>query len=826
MARGTLRIYLGAAPGVGKTFAMLGEGLRRVGRGTDVVVGLVETHGRPRTAEQIGDLEVVPRRNLDYRGTSFEEMDVDAVLARRPAVALVDEYAHSNVPGSRNAKRWQDVEELLDAGIDVISTLNMQHLESVNDVVEQITGVKQRETIPDEIVRRADQIELVDMTPEALRRRLAHGNVYPAERIDAALGNYFRQGNLGALRELALLWVADRVDEALQSYRDRHGIDRPWETRERVLVGLTGSPDGDRLIRRASRMAARARADLMAVHVRTQDGLEADSDAALSRQRALVEELGGGYREFVGEDTGATLVSGARSLNATQIVLGASRRSRWKELTRGSVVNRVIRDSGVGIDVHVISLAADDEDERPLVPRGRRPSALPPRRQIVGLVLGGVLVVALGIVLSHLRHHLSLPSVLLLYLLAVVVVAAVGGLWAALATAVVSFLVVNWFFTPPLHAFTIGETENLLALFVFLAVATIVSGFVSLAARRAADGRRAHAEAQVLAALAGESTVQALLDRVRAAFGLDSVCLWRMDHAETTLVAVAGRSAASDEGERFEAGPSHVLIVNGGRIRPEDRPLLTAFGREVAASLHVAELEAGVSTVDSLAAANELRTALLSAVSHDLRTPLAGIKASVTSLLADDVAWGPEDTDAFLRAIDEDADRLDALVANLLDMSRLQTGALDVDTLPIGLEDVVPAALRSIGEPADRVVVDVPGDLPRVDADPGLLERALANVLANAIGHGGGAPVRLTAGPAGGMIDLRVCDRGPGVPPAGREAMFRPFQRLGDAPSGEGIGLGLAVARGFVQAMGGAVEVEDTPGGGLTVVLRLREASA
>ena len=766
MARGTLRIYLGAAPGVGKTFAMLGEGLRRVGRGTDVVVGLVETHGRPRTAEQIGDLEVVPRRNLDYRGTSFEEMDVDAVLARRPAVALVDEYAHSNVPGSRNAKRWQDVEELLDAGIDVISTLNMQHLESVNDVVEQITGVKQRETIPDEIVRRADQIELVDMTPEALRRRLAHGNVYPAERIDAALGNYFRQGNLGALRELALLWVADRVDEALQSYRDRHGIDRPWETRERVLVGLTGSPDGDRLIRRASRMAARARADLMAVHVRTQDGLEADSDAALSRQRALVEELGGGYREFVGEDTGATLVSGARSLNATQIVLGASRRSRWKELTRGSVVNRVIRDSGVGIDVHVISLAADDEDERPLVPRGRRPSALPPRRQIVGLVLGGVLVVALGIVLSHLRHHLSLPSVLLLYLLAVVVVAAVGGLWAALATAVVSFLVVNWFFTPPLHAFTIGETENLLALFVFLAVATIVSGFVSLAARRAADGRRAHAEAQVLAALAGESTVQALLDRVRAAFGLDSVCLWRVDHAETTLVAVAGRSAASDEGERFEAGPSHVLIVNGGRIRPEDRPLLTAFGREVAASLHVAELEAGVSTVDSLAAANELRTALLSAVSHDLRTPLAGIKASVTSLLADDVAWGPEDTDAFLRAIDEDADRLDALVANLLDMSRLQTGALDVDTLPIGLEDVVPAALRSIGEPADRVVVDVPGDLPRVDADPGLLERALANVLANAIGHGGGAPVRLTAGPAGGMIDLRVCDRGPGVPPA------------------------------------------------------------
>jgi two-component system sensor histidine kinase KdpD len=328
----------------------------------------------------------------------------------------------------------------------------------------------------------------------------------------------------------------------------------------------------------------------------------------------------------------------------------------------------------------------------------------------------------------------------------------------------------------------------------------------------------------VLSALAGESTVQALLDRMRTAFGLDGVCLWRVGHGGPVLVALSGRESAADEGERFETGPSHVMSVSGGRIGPDVRPLLTAFGREVAASLHLAELEAGVSTVDSLAAANELRTALLSAVSHDLRTPLAGIKASVTSLLADDVAWGPEDTEAFLHVIDEDVDRLDALVANLLDMSRLEAGALEVDTLPIGLEDVIPAALRSIGDPADGVVVDVPNDLPRVDADPGLLERALANVLANALGHGGGTPVRVTAGPAGGMVDLRVCDRGPGVPHTGREAMFRPFQRLGDAPSGEGIGLGLAVAHGFVQAMGGAIEVEDTPGGGLTVVLRLREA--
>ena len=292
MARGTLRIYLGAAPGVGKTFAMLGEGHRRAGRGTDVVVGYVETHGREKTAEQVAGLEVVPRRVVEYRGTAFEEMDLDAILARRPEVALVDELAHTNVPGSQHEKRWEDVEALLAAGITVISTLNVQHLESVNDVVEQITGIKQQETIPDAVVRRADQIELVDMAPEAIRRRMAHGNIYPAERIDASLGNYFRTGNLGALRELALLWVADRVDDALQDYRERHGIDRPWETRERVVVALTGSADGERLVRRAARMATRTKADFFAVHVRPQDGLAGGVADRLNRQRELVEELG------------------------------------------------------------------------------------------------------------------------------------------------------------------------------------------------------------------------------------------------------------------------------------------------------------------------------------------------------------------------------------------------------------------------------------------------------------------------------------------------------------------------------------------------------
>jgi two-component system, OmpR family, sensor histidine kinase KdpD len=354
MVRGHLRVYLGAAPGVGKTYAMLNEGWRRRQRGTDVVVGYLETHGRAQTAEQLRDLETVPRRTIRYRHADFEEMDVDAVLSRRPQVALVDELAHTNVPGSRNAKRWQDVNELLDAGIDVITTLNIQHLESMNDVVEAITGVRQRETIPDEVVRAAEQVELVDMTAEALRRRMSHGNIYAADKIDEALTNYFRHGNLDALRELALLWVADRVDDALLRYRREHGIEEPWETRERVVVALTGAPSGEHLIRRAARMASRGRAELLGVHIRATDGRSRPPDAGLERHRDLIESLGGTYHEIIADDIGPALIGFARRENATQLVLGASRRTRWAELTAGSVISQVVRDSGA-IDVHIIS---------------------------------------------------------------------------------------------------------------------------------------------------------------------------------------------------------------------------------------------------------------------------------------------------------------------------------------------------------------------------------------------------------------------------------------------------------------------------------------
>src|SRR5262245_3186548 len=382
--RGSLRIYLGAAAGVGKTFAMLGEAHRRASRGTDVVVAFVETHGRRRTTEQLAGLEVMPRRTIEYRGTSFEEMDVDAVLARHPQIALVDEFAHTNVPGSRNPKRWQDIEELLNAGIDVITNVNIQHLESLNDVVMKITGVPQRETVPDAVVRAADQVELIDMPPEALRRRMAHGNIAPAEKVDAALNNYFRPGNLAALRELALLWLADKVDEGLQRYREAHGIQGTWEARERVVVALTGGPEGETLIRRAARIAARSSGgDLLAVYVTRSDGLTGADPAALAVQRRLTESLGGSYHQVVGDDVPDALLAFARAEHATQLVLGAGRRSLLSALLTGPGVSlRTIRESG-DIDVHIVTHARMGRGRR--LPTRRGGLSLP--RQVAGYAL-------------------------------------------------------------------------------------------------------------------------------------------------------------------------------------------------------------------------------------------------------------------------------------------------------------------------------------------------------------------------------------------------------------------------------------------------------
>jgi two-component system sensor histidine kinase KdpD len=840
MARGTLRIYLGAAPGVGKTFAMLGEGRRRAERGTDVVVGYVETHGRKMTAEQLGDLEVIPRAHVEYRGTSFEEMDVDAIIARRPEVALVDELAHSNVPGSRHEKRWEDVEALLDAGIIVISTLNVQHLESVNDVVEQITGVPQREKLPDEVLRGADQVELVDMSPDALRRRMAHGNVYPPEKVDAALSNYFRIGNLTALRELALLWLADEVDEDLDRYRTAHGIAGTWEARERVVVALTGGPEGDTLIRRASRIAARSKgADLLAVHVTRSDGLTDAAPANLDRQRSLVENLGGTYHQVVGDDVARALLDFAQGANATQLVVGASRRSRLGRLLGAGVGARTAALSG-SIDVHMIT-----HEEVGHATRALHRGALTTERQIAGFVLACVGLPVLSVALANLRGTFTLPSDILLFLMAVVSVALVGGLYPALFAAIVGFLLLNYYFTPPYYRFTIGDHENLLALGSYLLIAAAVSVVVDLASRRTREAARASADAQVLSTLAGsilrgESAPSAVLERLRETYNLTSVTLLERDtsagltpttqrdrHAWRTVATVGGEPCFTpDEGEvDIPIGEELSLVLRGRTLRAEDRRVLEAFAAQAAVALRQRRLSEEAERIRPLAEADRTRTALLNAVSHDLRSPLASAKAAVEGLSSADVTWTPEQEAELLATATESLDRLDRLVANLLDMSRLQAGALALASQSVAVEDVIPLAVDDIGTPRGRVDIQVPEAVPEVLADPALLERVLANLIANALRYSPESePVTVTASALGDRVEVRVIDRGPGIPEPDRDRVFLPFQRLGDRDNDTGVGLGLALSRGLAEAMGGSLEPEDTPGGGLTMTLTLRRS--
>ncbi|MEU0398413.1 sensor histidine kinase KdpD [Streptomyces sp. NPDC006208] len=832
MARGKLRIYLGAAPGVGKTYAMLSEAHRRVERGTDCVVAFVEHHNRPRTEVMLHGLEQIPRQELEYRDTAFTEMDVDAVLRRAPAVALVDELPHTNVPGSRNAKRWQDVEELLAAGIDVITTVNIQHLESLGDVVESITGVRQRETVPDEVVRRADQIELVDMSPQALRRRMAHGNIYKADKVDAALSNYFRPGNLTALRELALLWTADRVDEYLQQYRGEHNIRSTWQARERIVVGLTGGPEGRTLIRRATRLAEKgAGGEVLAVYISRSDGLSSASPKELAVQRTLIEDLGGTFHHVVGEDIPQALLEFARGVNATQIVLGASRRKSWQYIFGPGVSATVAVRSGPDLDVHIVTHEEVARGRGLPVARGAR---LGRSRTIWGWLTAVAGPALLTLLLTNVQADLGLANDMLLFLTLTVAAALLGGLFPALASAAFGSLLLNYYFTPPLHRLTIADPKNIVAIVIFVSVAVSVASVVDLAARRTQQAARLRAESEILSFLAGsvlrgETSLEALLERVRETFAMESVALLERE-SDVDPWSCAGSvgggvppARPDDADVDMPVGDRMALALTGRVLPAEDRRVLGAFAAQAAVVLDRQRLVGQAEQARQLAEGNRIRTALLAAVSHDLRTPLAAIKASVTSLRSDDVEWSDEDEDELLASIEEGTDRLDHLVGNLLDMSRLQTGTVAPLIREIDLDEVVPMALG--GVPEDSVLLDVPEDLPMVAVDPGLLERAVANIVENAVKYSpDGEPVLVSADAIGDRVEVRVVDRGPGVPDEAKERIFAPFQRHGDAPRGAGVGLGLAVARGFTEAMGGTLTAEDTPGGGLTMMLTVRTA--
>jgi two-component system sensor histidine kinase KdpD len=812
---------LGAAPGVGKTFAMLEEGRRLRDEGRDVVVAVVETHGRAATSSLVEGLEIVPRRQVDHRGVRLEEMDLDAVIARRPDLALVDELAHTNAPGSAHAKRWEDVASLLDAGIDVISTVNIQHIESLNDVVQQITGVPQRETIPDSVLRTADQVELVDLAPQSLRDRLSQGLVYPAARVDAALSNYFRLGNLTALRELALLWLADEVDSALQAYRAEQGIKQSWEARERIVVALTGGPEGDTLLRRGARIAQRSGGgQLFAVHVTSPDGLAGPDAAVLAGQQALAVTLGGTFHQLVAEQVPSALVEFARSVNATQLVIGVSRRSRLQTFFGGAgTSSNVVRLSG-DIDVHMVSHSEAGKLRLPHVG-----GALSIRRRLTGLALAVVGLPLLTMLLTLFRSDQSLPTDVLMFQLFIVVVALVGGIWPALLSAVVAGFLLDFFFVPPLYLIRIADPLHFLALVIFIIVAALVSLVVDQAARRARLAARASAEAEVLVAVAGgvlqgADALQALVSRLRESFGMTSVLLRQGD--ETVAVAVdPGSAAADDEPTTLPLGENAQIELLGHPLEPSDRRILGAFVSQLESALVQRRLTNEAAGAKPLAEADRLRSALLAAVSHDLRRPLASATAAVSSLRSPDVKLGAADRAELLATADESLIALGTLVTDLLDATRLQAGVVGVALAPVAFDDVVGGALDELQLSPGEVTLDL-NPVPMVDADAALLQRAVVNLLSNALRFSpDGSPPALATSQFGDRVQLRVIDRGPGIPAHKREDAFVPFQRLGDVDNSAGVGLGLSLSKGFVEAMEGTLEAEDTPGGGLTMVIEL-----
>ncbi len=842
--RARLQVWLGFAPGVGKTFAMLQNARDLQETGTDVAVGWVDTHGRYDTAALLLGLDIVPRRRVPHRGVELDELDLDAALARKPGILIVDELAHENAPGSRHPKRWQDVFELLDAGIEVHTTLNVQHLESLNDVVAQITGVRVRETVPDAVLDRADQIVVVDLQPDELLQRLRDGKVYLGANAERAARGFFRRGNLLALRELALRRAAERVDADVQAYRREHQIADAWAAGERILVCVGASPASASVIRAGRRIAAGLRAPWTAVWVE-RSGAPPLGDADRDRLDAnlrLAESLGASVVRLSGPRASDVLLDYARRHSVTRIVIGKPTHPRWRDRLGGSLLDEVVRGSGE-IEVQV---TAGDEDRRP-------PAGAPQPRAArwvewvapVALVAAATAIGVLG------RGLLDLPDVVMLYVLAIMAVALRAGRAPSTLAAALSVAVFDFFFIPPFYTFDVADLRHLFTFGMMFAVGLVISTLVLRIRRQergavererrtaslyalARDLGGSRDEAEAAAAIARHvgdvfgGAVAVLLPDERGALAVASeapldaqdlgVARWAFEHETAAGIGTDTLPGARVHCVPLRSGPRvlGVLVIAPPDGRGADRDQLDAFARQGALALERARLVEEGKAVTLRARAEEMRSSLLSAVSHDLRTPLASITGAASALRDGPTAADPGRRSELVATIAEEAERLEKLVANLLDMTRLEGGAV-VQREWVPLEEVIGSALVRLektlaGHP---IRTDLDPALPLVALDPLLAEQLLVNLLENAAKYTpAGTPIEVSARVVARRLEIAVCDRGPGLPPGTESRVFEKFFRAAPGRA-SGVGLGLAICRAVAQAHGGAIAAENRAGGGV-----------
>ena len=849
--RGKLKIFLGAAPGVGKTYEMLTQARRRRLDGVDVVVAVVETHGRMETEVLTKGFEIVPKKRSLYKGHVVAEMDLDAVLQRHPKLALVDELAHTNAEGSRHPKRYQDVEELLAAGIDVYSTINIQHIDSLNDVVAQITRIRVRETIPDSVLDEADEIELVDTTADDLLERLKEGKVYVKAQAERALQHFFQPGNLAALRELALRKAAQHVDRDVVDYMQAHAIGGPWAAGEHVLCCINEHPSSAELVRRGRRLADNLKAPLTVLYIEGPRHLslgEVEKDRIADTMR-IAERLGAETVMQPGRDIAGTILDYARRKNVTHILIGKSERSRWFELLHGSVVRDLMRDSGA-ISVTAVLARGDAVARKTVATADARPEG--GWRRYVFSSLAIAIPILAGMALRAVSNQ-ALASIGMLFLVPVMISAVSFGLRAALFTAFFSLLAYNFFFLPPLYTLTIADPNNWLSFSVLLFVAVFTGNLAArvraqadVAARRAGiagelykfTGKMAGlarlddilwAASYQIASMLKTNVVILLPNRktrqleIRGAFPPDDQ-LTADDVAAATWCwernQAAGRNAETLPGARrlflpMRTGSGTVGVIGlqreDGRelFTPEERRLLDSLNDQTALAIERAELVEKVDEAQVIAEADKLRVAMLTSLSHDLRTPLASILGAATTLLANIGLYNVERTREMLVVVREEAERLDRFVGNLLDMSRLEAGALGSKPQMVDVSDTVAAAtarmVRRIS--GHKLREEIPDDLPFASADPLLLEQALVNLLDNAVKYSPtGSDITVTARPQGDRIILTIADEGPGIPLSELPHIFDKFYRVRKADHGvAGTGLGLSVARGFIEAFGGTL---------------------